>query len=463
MNLNIVIKQETTLSPKTLQALHILQMDSQELLHFIHETAYENPTLDLLEHTEKRCEPGERLSRRDRDGLADTGRHENIRARGESGGGGGFREMNQADGGQRETLFEHIIFQVRQLKLPQKLEQILTALAACLDENGYLTEAPAALAAEWACPKELVEEGLSILQTLQPAGVGARSLSECLCLQLKALNMADSTAMELARVYLDKLATRCYGVIAKQMGVTSAEVHAAFAVIRTLNPRPCAEFARQDSIQYVVPDVIIERAGSSWDVRVNSDEMPVLTVNSYYQNLYQRTESREVRDYLSEKLQQAKWLIKTIDQRYSTLLALTRGLVSIQSRFLSEGPEYLEPMTLSSLAEILGIHESTVSRAIKNKFVQCPAGVFPFSYFFSGSLSRSTPPEGGKGAAVSSVKVKALLSKLIRDEERSAPLSDQKLCDQINAEGIEISRRTVAKYRIELGIPSAAARKIELP
>lgn len=461
MKLNLSIKQSTTLSPKMIQALNVLQMDSQELLDYIHEVVCDNPVLDLQEHYDSRSNEVAVCPARqnEREVYADEKEYFGSSVNGNGNGNGLLINMSSGCESQ-ESLYYYISAQVQMLKLPLELKQITIALAACLDKNGYLNEELPALADEIGCSLERAEGALSVLQSLQPAGIGARNLSECLCLQLKRLHMENSVAMKIATSQLDNLARNHYGLIAKQIDATMSDVHSACAVIQNLNPKPGSAFAYQEPVTYIIPDVIVSVDRGTFELHVNDSGIPTLGLNRYYQTLLRETDSEEVKDYLSKKLQQAKWVIKSIEQRHFTLLNCARCIVTIQKEFFTLGPEHLTPMKLSDLSAMLGIHVSTVSRAIKNKYIQCPSGVYSFSHFFSCGLAKRRTSDGDADDAVSPALAKAFIEKLILDEDKKKPLSDQKICDLMNREGIALSRRTVAKYRNELGIPGTTGRKM---
>ena len=302
-------------------------------------------------------------------------------------------------------------------------------------------------------PLSRMERALEVLQSLEPAGVAARDLSECLRLQLLRLRPVDKLALTIATDHLDALAKHHYGYIARQLGADQEAVERSCRLIRTLNPRPASGFESPEHVVYITPDVIATVRGGRLELVVNDRIVPVLGISAYYIRMLKAGDAPEVREYLTEKVRQAKYLLQAVEQRKSTLLACARCIAEIQQDFFRKGAGSLVPMSLQDVARRVGIHESTVSRAVGNKYLQCPSGLYPFRVFFSRGLGGET---GGKASPDAA---KALLKELIQQEDKARPLSDQKLCGCMAARGCAISRRTVAKYRGELQIPGMSQRR----
>lgn len=449
MKLEISLKQELSLSPQMMQTMKILQMGSQELVEFIHQAVQENPVLDMQESYDKHMEFAEVQQKLLWLKQYDRQNHFYYAQDEESNPLHTISDGNDWE----ETLFEHISKQIQESKFPAQTKKYMAFLAESLDQNGYLDENIDSLASEIGCTEKEMEDALLCLQTMEPAGIGARNLSECLSLQLARQGRADSLAMQITTCYLDALARSSFSRIAQELGVTTSNVLTACEVIRTLNPKPGMMFRNFGRTPYVIPDIIVNRTQSGFELISNDSRIPTLTFNSYYSELLKDTANQEVKDYLTERFRQAKWVIRSIEQRNSTLMRCAECILDIQTEFLVSGPGHLIPMTLADVAKKLDVHESTVSRTVKDKYLQCASGTYPFAYFFSRSLSADT--EDG----ISADTAKHLLKKLIDDEDKQKPLSDEKLRQLLQQQGIELSRRTVAKYRSELEIPGASGRK----
>lgn len=455
MELNMTIKQTTTLSPQMMQSMEILQMGTQELLEHVQELAQENPVLEMTEQYDKTDEFS--VLRRKLEWLESTDVQNRSYQRDES------SEENDpiSNYGNTEQWEENLsLFLLSQLptkKLPSQLEAAAKFLIESLSSSGYLDEDLSTLADSMGCTTEQAEEALRVVQSLDPAGVGARDLSECLCLQLERWGQKDSLAWQIVKEHLDALSKSRYGYISKQLNADPCAVRGACDLIRTLNPKPGAGFSSRENPIYITPDVIVVSFCDHFELLINDYYFPSLSISGYYRSLLKSCGDSEVKDYLMGKVRQAKWVMKSIEQRRSTLMECARCILDLQEEFFRKGPGHLVPMTLADVAGRLNIHESTVSRAVKDKYIQCSMGVFPFHYFFSRSLGSSGAASGEDPASPDAAK--ALLKKLIAQEDKRKPLSDQKICELMEKQGISISRRTVAKYRDALGIPSTSGRK----
>ena len=275
--------------------------------------------------------------------------------------------------------------------------------------------------------------------------------------QSKRKKTVDAVAASLIlEGYLDALSKSRYGLIARELKAGQEEVRAACELIRSLNPRPGTGFAARENLTYINPDIIVVSFPDHFELLTNDYYFPTLNISGYYTRLLQESDDEQVKEYLTGKVRQAKWMVKAIEQRRSTLMACAQCILELQEDFFRHGPGHLVPLSLADVAGHIGVHESTVSRAVKEKYIQCSMGVYPLSYFFSRSLGAAA--SSGEEAS-SPDAAKALLKKLIAEEDKRRPLSDQKLCEQMAAQGCAISRRTVAKYRDELHIPSTAGRR----
>ena len=446
MELGLDIRQTQTLSPQVMQSMEILQMGSQELLEYIEELLQENPVLES-----EAFDSGEDLAllRRKMDWLrsADVQNSWYHKQDGED----AFDPLDlAAAAAEEETLSYYLRSQVRPEALPRAVAAALDYLVESLDPNGWLDEPPADVAVRLGLAQSAVDEAVALLQSLDPAGVGARDLRECLRLQLLR---RGETGLPLTIVdhHLEDMGRDHYNHIARATGAGRAELQAACDLIRSLNPRPASGFSDRTHLPYLTPDLVVVNFEDHFEIVSNDSYLPTLRLSSYYSALYGETEDKQVKDYLNGKLRQAKWVMRSVEQRKSTLMRCARCIVDGQERFFRRGPGYLRPMLLADVAQQLEVHESTVSRAVKDKYVQCAHGIFPMGYFFSRSL--------GDGGDATGDRAKMLLRQLIDGEDKAKPLSDQKLAEALARSGVEIARRTVAKYREELGIPSTSGRK----
>ena len=452
MELQVEQKQTQTLSPQMMQSMEILQMGSQELLEYIEETVQENPVLEPEARYDRQDEFS--LLRRKLEWLEATDPQNRYYhqqdAEDEDSPLSNYGAVTDED----ENLYHYVLSQVKMLELPPELEAAAAFLVESLNQNGWLDEPLETLAAEAGVPLARMEQALEAVQGLEPAGVAARNLSECLCLQLTRREPADPLALAIARDYLEALSKNRYGLIARELGESQEAVRVACDLIRSLNPRPGTGFASREHLTYITPDVIVVSFPDHFELLTNDYFFPTLNLSGYYTKLLKESDDQEVRDYLTDKVRQAKWVVRSIDQRRSTLMSCARCILELQEPFFRKGPGHLRPLSLADVADRMGVHESTVSRAVKDKYIQCTQGVYPLSYFFSRGLG-----DRAGGDAASPDYAKALLKKLIAGEDKRRPLSDQKLCALMAQEGCELSRRTVAKYRDELGIPSTTGRR----
>lgn len=325
-----------------------------------------------------------------------------------------------------------------------------------VDEAGYLRGDLAALADRLGAPMELVEETLALVQTFDPAGVFARDLAECLAIQLKDQNRFDPAIAAFVE-NLDLVAAHDFAALKKTCGIDDEDLADMIAEIKTLNPKPGLKFGHI-AVQPVVPDVLVrQRPDGSWLVELNSDTLPKVLVNrTYYATVSKTARSDEDKTYLMDCLQTANWLVKSLDQRARTILKVSQEIVRQQDGFLTHGVQFLRPLNLKTVAEATSMHESTVSRVTSNKYMATSRGIFELKYFFTSAI-----PAAGSGAAHSSEAVRHRIKQLVDNEAADKVLSDDKIVSLLKGEGIDIARRTVAKYRESLRIPSSVQRRRE--
>ncbi|TJY41076.1 RNA polymerase factor sigma-54 [Cohnella pontilimi] len=428
------LRQNTKMhmTPKLRQAIRILQLSAPELWAYVRQELEENPVLEAID----------------------------VRWDMMSGAGGARisrdRGLDTLDFAvdRRMTLERHLTEQLRLMKPPSAaIERIVRYIIGNLDTNGYLELPLQDLASTLQAAEEDAEAALRIVQSLEPAGVGARDLKECLLLQLQDLPKIPPLAPRLIHDFLDDIGGYRIHKISKQLGVPRHDVEDAIRVIKKLNPRPGSSYY-VDEVKYIVPDVIVEKAGDRFVVSIPDATVPRLEIHPQYERLAEEC-GKEVsaRKFLSAKYRSAAFLIKCIEQRRLTLFRVTEAIVEEQDAFFREGPSRLKPMNLRDIADKLNLHESTVSRATSGKYAQTPWGLFELTYFFPAGYNRGLIDE----ASAESVKEK--IRTWVAGEDAAQPYSDQQLADLLQEEGIPVSRRTVMKYREQLGILSSVRRR----
>jgi RNA polymerase sigma-54 factor len=351
------------------------------------------------------------------------------------------------------SLQEHLMRQAELIDTTPDIFAALQHLVGGLDERGFLTQTPADAALQAGLPLAAAQEAARLLTTFEPTGIGAADLGECLLLQLKASGKADALAARIVRDHFDLLTRRRIPEIARKTGVHTDDVQEAIEDIARLDPAPGRKFA-DDNNRVVVPDVIIEQEGKEWKIILNNDYIPRLRISNTYKEMIARGSlTKQERDYLRERMRSGKFIINSIEQRQQTIERITREILKVQREFFEEGVHKLRPLTMTQIADVVGVHETTVSRAIANKYIRTPHGVFDMKFFFTPGYANAT------GESVSNKSVKEMINELILLEDKGRPLSDQELVAKLLAKGIKIARRTVAKYREELGLLPSNLRR----
>ncbi|MCS6244929.1 MAG: RNA polymerase factor sigma-54 [Opitutus sp.] len=471
--------QSLVLAPQLRHSLKILQVAALDLRSVIQEELQSNPTLEELPMD------GVSLDQEQKDSASENN---------ESGEGADNREemdfskeydilskldddwkdyMSQAGGAQPYTaedaerrqhffdslvtetsLQEHLMRQAELADTPADVLQAMSHLVGSLDDRGFLTQSPADVALQTGIALASVQEAARQIKTFEPAGIGAANLGECLLLQLAVKGRADSLAARIIRDHFALLTRRRIPELARKLGIHTDDIQEAIEEVGTLDPAPGRRFA-DDSNRVVVPDVTVEKDGDEWKIHLNSDYIPRLRISSTYKDLIAKGSlNKEERDYVRERIRSGKFLINSIDQRQQTIERITREILKAQHEFFESGVSKLRPLTMTQIADLVGVHETTVSRAIANKYIQTPHGVFDFKFFFTPGY------QADGGASVSNTSVKDMINDLVEGEDRSQPLSDQEIVKKLQEKGINIARRTVAKYREELGqLPSNLRRE----
>lgn len=438
--------QTGQLNLQQMQSLALLQFNVLEMENYIKELALENPVIEFSDKQSTRAENA--------DISIDT-----IKWMTE---GSGFREGNlfseekqenfvealSTDGGFSETILQSILRQVEQLSIEKRVKQTVCYLAACLDEDGYLRTPLYEIADETGMPIEIVRQSDEVLRSLEPAGVGARDLSDCLVLQLQRSG-EDPIALRIAQQYLEELSQGRQKEIAKELQVPVERVGAAREKILSLTPRPGEQFASERCTHYIYPDIIIEKNNNDFSAHLAKESSIFFSISPTYLKMLEESNDAEVQTYLANKIKQAKMIQNGLLQRERSIRSCAEIIVSAQKEFFTHGEEWLAPLSMRDAAAAMGVHLSTAYRIVKGKYVQCAFGVFPMGYFFSCS------GDGGK-PSYHAVALKAVLKRLI---EENSPMSDRELCEEMKKQGYEISRRTIAKYRAQLGIRNSYQRK----
>jgi len=459
MNLGFSLRLEQTqkliMTPELRQAIKILQLSATELTDYVNQVITVNPLIEIQELTPQaaatdkkeqevnwedylqnlqdlRDDVERKIPREVKQELA----YENLLSKGIS-------------------LQEHLLAQLGVLPLTKQQSRIAHYLIGNIDSTGYLAVSMEQAGEDLQVDVARLEKVLALIQNFDPPGIAARNLGECLIIQLRQKGIHDPAIFTLVEKYLEQIGAGKLNKVAQAMNLSIARIQELADVIKTLNPKPGASFGGDEDIRYIVPDVIVERLDGQFVILVNDNNIPHLTINKTYTAILNKSNNadEQTKEFVESKLNQALWLIRSIEQRRMTIYQVTEALIKLQINFFEHGIKNLRPLTLKQVAEKVGVHESTVSRATSNKYIQTPHGNFEYKFFFSSGISTSV------GDSASSESIKLFIHELIKKEDANKPLSDQKLADLLKNKGITIARRTVTKYREELGIPNAGQRR----
>ncbi len=456
-SLQLKLGQTLTMTPQLQQAIRLLQLPVLDLNAQIQDALEENIMLEMEDLPDVPQTSAESTAEVETIKVEEQWQQQRTTERGQdSGWSGEGRPISEFADESGQTLREHLLWQLEMEHFSPREVVIGEALVDAINDDGYLTveldEIPAIVGDEADVSLDEVEATLAKVQRLDPVGVGARSLSECIILQLAALD-ADTPglklATELAEHHLDLIASREFGELRRSLRTSEEELHSAIALVRSCNPKP-GQAVSPAAAEYVIPDVFVRKVDKRWQVEISPTGVPRLSVNQQYAKLLRGSSDHAV---LRSQLQEARWLIRSLEIRNETLLKVATCIVSRQTEFLEHGDEAMKPMVLRDVAEEIGMHESTISRVTTNKYMHTPRGVFEFKYFFSSHLSTAD------GAEQSSTSVRAKIRKLIGAENPAKPLSDSKIASLLADEGIKVARRTVAKYREGMNIASSSERR----
>ena len=476
--LQLKLSQHLTLTPQLQQSIRLLQLSTLELNQELERFLQENP---LLERDDEAGEEAAPLSAGSINTIPQDGSTASEPAE-ESSPEAAPSAADMAEGAWLEeagfysarddaeeseypqlaavapTLREHLNWQLNFTKLAERDKRLVSLLIDALDEDGCLTqpleEVAALLPEELSVSPEELQIALKHVQKLEPAGVGACNLGECLALQLKALpedTPYRAEALTIVTQYLDSLAARDFGKLKKLLHCDDPTLRQVQHLITSLNPRPGADFAALET-RYIVPDVVVKKVKGVWVASLNAEAMPKLRVNRMYADILHRNRDASFQQ-LASQLQEAKWLIKNVQQRFDTILRVSQAIVDRQRHFFEHGEVAMRPLVLREIAEALELHESTVSRVTTQKYMLTPRGTYELKYFFGSHVTTET------GGACSSTAIRALLKQLVAAENPKKPLSDSQISEILGQQGIVVARRTIAKYREALQIPPVSLRK----
>ena len=472
-SLQLKLGQHLTLTPQLQQSIRLLQLSTLELNQELEQMLQDNPLLEREDEDEASyataeapAHTAEAEAQSTETALPEHAESEPVTALDDS----DWNDYSVASGDDEDndytqgsisgaTLREHLLNQLIVSPLTLRDRTLVAALIDDLDDSGFLTQPLEDITAslqtelEELEPEEL-ETALKHLQNMDPTGVGARNLAECLTLQLRALppdTPARDAAMRLTTHYLDLLAARDVGKLKKMLGIDDATLRTARALILSLNPRPGAAFGADDT-HYVIPDVYVRKVKGMWIASLNADAMPKLRVNRVYADILSR-HRESGGSQLASQLQEARWLIKNVQQRFDTILRVSQAIVDRQKQFFEHGEVAMRPLVLREIADAVELHESTISRVTTQKYMMTPRGLYELKYFFGSHVSTDS------GGACSSTAIRALIKQLVAAESAKKPLSDGQLAEVLGQQGIVVARRTVAKYRESLQIPPANMRR----
>jgi len=455
------LHQSQVLAPQLQQSLQILQVPMLELRNLIQEELESNPTLEMEEieptiedkkqEQEEFQEEFDRLTKLDdewRDYMSQSQSYNGRTAEEEE-----RRQFFFDSLVKEETLQQHLLEQVASTDMSDDDRRIAEVLIGNVDDRGFLQAGPEEISNSTGMDPADLQRVLEIVQTFHPVGVAARDLRECLLIQLKRLGKEQSLEYRIVDRHIEDLGKRRFPEIARRCGTTAEQVQRAANFIATLDPKPGQIFT-SDPNNYVLPDVTVERISGDWMISLNGEQIPHLRISNTYKDLMsQEKNGTDVRDYIRDKIRSGKFLIKSIHQRQQTISNIAHEIVKRQMEFLECGPSGLKPMTMVQIADIVGVHETTVSRAISGKYMATPHGVFDMKYFFTPGYQTAD------GDSMSNTSVKGAIAELVKGEDSKAPLSDKEIVELLEKRGIPIARRTVAKYRNELNILPSNMRK----
>jgi len=491
MRLQLKLSQQLVMTPQLQQAIKLLQLSRMELVDLVREEMLENPVLEddvevAAERSQERAELGSEAdlaSKTEAAGtteipLADLPKTDAVQDGEVKADEKAVNEIDwenyidnytmaapmpayrpdnddmpslEATLTRSESLHDHLGWQLKMSDLTQRQIEIGYLILGNIDSDGYIKDPPLAdLAAELECETEEVEIVLEEIQTFDPVGIAARSLAECMLIQAIHYGEDDDLVIKMLKSHISNLEKKNYQAIARDLKDSLEEIYEAAKVIMEFDPRPGRQFSTDDP-HYITPDVYVHKVGDKYFVVPNDDGLPKLKISSFYRSALDQ--SKGAKEYIQDKLRSAQWLIRSIQQRQRTIIKVTESIIKFQREFFEKGIAHLKPLILRDVAEDIEMHESTISRVTTNKYVHTPQGIYELKFFFNSGITRTNGDDLASQAVKSKIKI------IIADEDSKKPYSDQKIVDLLKKTSIDIARRTVAKYREQLGILSSSKRK----
>lgn len=475
-SLQLRLSQHLALTPQLQQSIRLLQLSTVELNQELESILQANPLLERVEHNEggheehtpvsapvETAAPAEESPRQEEfgvDGFDSYGEFSGSN-RWEEGGSGNDEDDNDYVFQEPDspTLRQHLLEQLQLMPLSERDLTLASILVDAINEDGYLEQSLEELAEMLPEEQEIdlleLQTALKLIQHLDPPGIGARNLAECLSLQLRSLPETTphrETAIKLVENHLNELASRDYSRLRKLLHCSEETLRDVQHMVTQLNPRPGADFSHIGSDQYIQHEIVVKKVKGAWVATLNQEVMPKLRINQMYADILKRNRDNSSQ-YLMSQMQEAKWMIKNIQQRFSTILRVSQAVVDRQRNFFEHGEIAMRPLVLREIADEVGLHESTISRVTTRKYMLTPRGVYELKYFFGSHVATDT------GGACSATAIRALIKQLVSEENPKKPLSDSQITEILGKQGIVVARRTIAKYRESLQIPPASQRK----
>ncbi len=452
--LNLEQSQKLIMTPELRQAIKLLQFTSQELYQYVEQEIQTNPLLEMESKISKTENIDDYKNRNDEiDWKEFLGKYDDISYRNNMKVSHEDKQSFESYTATKSTLREHLLFQLNLTIFHENDKKIGEFIIESIDKNGYLNTTVKEIAEQIGCNIEKVESILKLIQTFDPVAVGSRDLKECLTVQLQMKNMLNEDIAQVIENHLEDVGKNRISKISKELNISTKEVQEIFDIIKSLEPKPGRGFScEEDDIKYITPDLTLEYINGEYIVVANDTAAPRLNINKYYRQLLNQVREDNTTEFLKNKLNSAMWVIRSIEQRRMTIYNVAKSIAKFQKEFFDKGKKYLKPLTLKEVADDIDVHESTVSRATNGKYIQTPRGLFELKYFFTSGVQ-------GQSGAISSTSIKSMIKEQVDNENPKKPLSDQKIAEILKQKNIEISRRTVAKYRDELGIPSSSGRR----
>lgn len=447
-NLKLIQEQKLIMTQEMQLSVKLLQMSSYELQQYVEKELQENPVLDAREpQTDIKDNNLPDYKQLIKYLEFDNYSHRAYEKNDEEVSPFAFIS-------EEKTLKEFLRDQIVDLDENKFIKSICEYLIECIDARGYLSDSLENICDELGLPLDTANYALKLIQSLDPDGIGARDLKECLKIQIAKKNINDKNIYKIIDNYLELIAENKYSVIAREIGIEIKKAQEYGDFIKSLQPKPSSGFYTGEEVKYIIPDAYIRKIEGQYYIIMNEDIMPKLSINEIYKDIINENNDKDAVDYVKDKINSALFLIKSIEHRKTTIYRVIEKILELQKDYFDDGVDQLKPMTLKEVAESLDVHESTISRAIREKYIYTSRGTIKIRDMFTAGIGSQV-----SGADVSALVIKKEIKQMIDKEDKNRPLSDQNICDALNRASVNISRRTVAKYREELGIRSSKARK----